>query len=161
MIEEHAIVVSVSGDDAMLEIVRKKPCGLCGKSRGCGISLWGKLFNHKSEFVASNNIGAKVGDTVIVGVDEQALLKGSMKIYGMPLLALLAGALLAMAFLPAGASAIQKDTYAVIGAAVGLVLSLLWLKGHAAGQSWNPSHQPVILRTDNQTVVNLKCERGE
>lgn len=161
MIEEHAIVVSVSGETAMLEIVRKKPCGLCGKSRGCGISLWGKLFNHKSEFRATNSIGAKAGDSVIVGVDEQALLKGSMKIYGLPLLALLVGALLSMTFLPADATAMQKDTYAVVGAAAGLVLSLLWLKGHAAGQTWNPSHQPVILRTDNQTVVNLKCERGE
>ncbi|PKO26200.1 MAG: Fis family transcriptional regulator [Betaproteobacteria bacterium HGW-Betaproteobacteria-8] len=161
MIEEHAIVVSVSGDAAMLEIVRKKPCGLCGKSRGCGISLWGKLFNHKSEFKATNNIGAKVGDSVIVGVDEQALLKGSMTIYGIPMLALLLGALLGMVFLPQAASASQKDIYAVIGAAIGLAMSLLWLKGHAAGHAYDPSHQPVILRVDNQVVMNLKCERGE
>ncbi len=161
MIEEHAIVVSASGDAAMLEIVRKKPCGLCGKSRGCGISLWGKLFNHKSEFRATNNIGAKVGDSVIVGLEEQALLKGSMTIYGIPLLALFLGALLGMAFLPQDASAIQKDIYAVIGAATGLVLSLLWLKGHSAGRAYSPGHQPVILRVDNQVVMSLKCERGE
>lgn len=161
MIEEHAIVVSVSGDSAMLEVIRKKPCGLCGKSRGCGISLWGKLFNHQSAFKASNGIGAKVGDSVVVGVDEQALLRGSMKIYGLPLLALLVGAMLALLFLPAGASAGEKDIYTVAGAAIGLVLSLLWLKGHATGQTWNASHQPVILRADDRIVVNLKCERGE
>lgn len=161
MIEEHAIVVSVSGDSAMLEVVRKKPCGLCGKSRGCGISLWGKLFNHQSAFQANNSIGAKVGDSVIVGVDEQALLKGSMKIYGIPLLALLIGAFLALLFVPNGASAGVRDTYAVVGAAFGLVLSLIWLKGHAAGRTWHASHQPVILRTDGKDVVNLKCERGE
>lgn len=161
MIEEHAIVVSVSGDAAMLEIIRKKPCGLCGKSRGCGISLWGKLFNHKSEFKATNTIGAKVGDNVIVGVEEQALLKGSMTMYGIPLLALLLGALLGMVFLPADAAASQKDAYAVIGATIGLGLSLVWLKGHSAGRVYSSSHQPIILRTDNQVVMNLKCERGE
>ncbi|MDP2247436.1 MAG: SoxR reducing system RseC family protein [Nitrosomonadales bacterium] len=161
MIEEHAIVVSVQDGDAMLEIVRKTPCGLCGKSRGCGISLWGKLFNHKSVFKATNDIGAKVGDSVIVGVEEQALLKSSMTIYGIPLVALFLGAVTGIAFLPQEASAAQKDIYTVIGAATGLVLSLLWLKGHSAGRPFNPSHQPVILRADNQIMMNLQCERGE
>jgi sigma-E factor negative regulatory protein RseC len=160
MIEEHAIVVSVSGDSAMLEIIRKTPCGLCGKSRGCGISLWGKLFNHKSEFRATNSIGAKVGDNVVVGVEEQALLKSSMTIYAFPLAALLLGAFLGMAFLPQEAASGQKDAYAVVGAAIGLALSLLWLKGHSLGRPYSSSHQPVILRADNQ-VMNLKCERGE
>jgi sigma-E factor negative regulatory protein RseC len=158
MIEEHAIVVGVQDDDAMLEIVRKTPCGLCGKSRGCGISLWGRLFNHKSEFKASNNIGAKVGDSVIVGVEEQALLKSSMTIYGIPLLALLLGAVAGIAFLPQDAGAVQKDIYTVIGAATGLALGLLWLKGHSAGRPFNPTHQPVILRADNQVMMNLQCE---
>lgn len=161
MIEEHAIVVGVEKDAAMLEIIRKTPCGLCGKSRGCGISLWGKLFNHKSVFKASNSIGAKVGDNVIVGIEEHALLRSSMTIYGVPLAALLVGAVLGIAFLPQDAEAAQKDIYTVIGAAIGLVLSLIWLKGHSAGQPFNPSHQPVILRADNQIMMNLQCERGE
>jgi sigma-E factor negative regulatory protein RseC len=161
MIEEHAIVVDVRDDDAMLEIVRKTPCGLCGKSRGCGISLWGKLFNHKSVFKATNNIGAKVGDGVIVGLEEQALLKSSMTIYGIPLAALLLGAMVGIVFLPQEAGAAQKDIYTVIGAAAGLMLGLLWLKGHSAGRPFNPDHQPVILRADVQMMTNLQCERGE
>ena len=44
MIKENAIVVSIDKDVASLEIVRNKPCGLCGQSRGCGISIWGRLF---------------------------------------------------------------------------------------------------------------------
>lgn len=161
MIEEHAIVVGVEQDVAMLEIIRKTPCGLCGKSRGCGISLWAKLFNHKSVFKATNNIGAKVGDNVIVGIEEHALLRSSMTIYGVPLASLLIGAVIGIGFLPQEASATQKDVYTVIGALIGLSLSILWLKGHAAGQSFNPNHRPVILRTDNQIMMNLQCERGE
>ncbi|MDZ4097096.1 MAG: SoxR reducing system RseC family protein [Methylophilaceae bacterium] len=161
MIEEHAIVVGVESNAAMLEIIRKTPCGLCGKSRGCGISLWAKLFNHKSVFKATNSIGAKVGDNVIVGIEENALLKSSMTIYGIPLASLLIGAVIGIAFLPQDASAAQKDIYTVMGAVVGLSLSLLWLKGHSIGQTFNPNHQPVILRADNQVVMNLQCERGE
>jgi sigma-E factor negative regulatory protein RseC len=161
MIEEHAVVVDVRNDEAMLEIVRKSPCGLCGKTRGCGISLWGKLFNHKSVFKAGNQIGARIGDHVIVGVEEHAMLKSSMLIYGIPLAALLLGALLGMALLPADAGAVSKDVYALTGAATGLVLGLLWLKGRAAGQSFNPGHQPVILRVDDGAAIHFKCERGE
>ena len=106
MIEEHAIVVDVRKDEAMLEIVRQRPCGLCGKTRGCGISLWGKLFNHTSVFKADNRIGATVGDNVVVGVEEHALLRNSMSIYGIPLAAVLAGALLGMA---AAAGALKPE----------------------------------------------------
>jgi sigma-E factor negative regulatory protein RseC len=161
MIEEHAIVVGVEHDAALLEIIRKTPCGLCGKSRGCGISLWAKLFNHKSVFKATNRIGAKIGDNVIVGIEEHALLRSSLAIYGIPLLSLLVGAALGMVFLPPDPSAVQKDIYTIIGALIGLSLSLLWLKGHAAGQTFNPNHQPVILRADNQIMINVECERGE
>jgi sigma-E factor negative regulatory protein RseC len=160
MIEEHAIVVGVEQDAAMLEIIRKTPCGLCGKSRGCGISLWAKLFNHKSVFKATNSIGAKVGDNVIVGIEENALLRSSMTIYGIPLVSLVLGAVIGIVFLPQAASAAQKDIYTVIGAAIGLLLSLLWLKGHSLGQTFNPDHQPVILRADDQAMMNLQCERG-
>lgn len=161
MLEEHAVVVGVEGDGALLEIVRKTPCGLCGKSRGCGIALWGKMFHHKSVFKAKNQIGATVGDHVIVGVEENALLRSSAMLYGIPLGALLAGAFIAMAFLPEGANSGQKDIYAVIGALIGLASSLLWLKGNVLGQSIGSHDQPVILRADHRGVMNIKCERGE
>jgi sigma-E factor negative regulatory protein RseC len=161
MIEEHAIVVDVRKDEAMLEIVRQRPCGLCGKTRGCGISLWGKLFNHTSVFKADNRIGATVGDNVVVGVEEHALLRNSMSIYGIPLAAVLAGALLGMVLVPADAGTARQDVFALIGAVLGLLLSLVWLKRHAAGQRSNPMHQPVILRLDDQKTIHLKCERGE
>jgi len=83
-----------------------------------------------------------------------------MTIYGIPLLTLLIGAVIGIAFLPQDPSAAQKDIYTVIGSVVGLSLGLFWLKGHSVGQTFNPNHQPVILRADNQVVMNLQCERG-
>ena len=145
MIEEQAIVVGVENDVTMLEVVRRTPCGLCGQTRGCGISLWGRLFGHRPNiFKAVNQIDAKVGDSVIVGIEEQALLISSLTVYGIPLVTMLAGA-----------------RNAVIGAVVGLMLGLLWVKGHTAGRSLDARYRPVILRTANNGVINLKCERGE
>jgi sigma-E factor negative regulatory protein RseC len=147
MIEESAIVVDLEQDVAKLEIVRRTPCGICGQTRGCGISLWGRLFGHRNNiFKAHNQINAKVGDSVIVGIEEQALLASSLMVYGIPLIAMLAGALLAGGIFADDAS--HSDRYAVIGSILGLALGLLWLKGHAAGRSMNARYQPVILRAD-------------
>lgn len=148
MIEEHAVVVGVEQDVAMLEVVRRTPCGLCGQTRGCGISLWGRLFGHKPNiFRAVNQINARVGDSVIVGIEEQALLRSALTVYGVPLLAMLAGALLAGAVFPGDALEISHaDRNAVIGAAAGLILGLLWVKGHVAGRSLDARYRPVILR---------------
>ncbi|TSA50414.1 MAG: Fis family transcriptional regulator [Nitrosomonadales bacterium] len=144
MIEEQAVVIRVDQDQAYLEIVRRSPCGLCGQTRGCGISLWGRLFGHRqSMFQASNGIAARAGDNVVVGVEEKALLASSLAVYGMPLLALLAGTALGTGLAPAAAA---RDLYSVLGAVAGLLLGLLWLKGHAAGRGMDARYRPVILR---------------
>lgn len=156
MIEEHAIVVDVDNDTAMLEIVRKTPCGLCGQTRGCGISLWGRLFGHRSNiFKAVNQINAKAGDAVIVGIEEQALLFSSMLVYGIPLATLLVGALLAGVIVP---SELHADRNAIIGAALGLVLGLLWVKAHSAGRGLDARYRPVILRAGDRSAIILKCK---
>lgn len=161
MIEEHAIVVGIDNDAAKLEIVRRTPCGICGQTRGCGISIWGRLFGHKPNiFKAVNQINAKVGDSVIVGIEEQALLTSSMTVYGIPLVAMLAGALIAGALF-AGEVSGHADRNAVIGAVLGLVFGLLWVKGHTAGRSLDARYRPVILRTGDNGLIKLKCERGE
>ena len=71
MIEEYAIVTKSAGTTATLEIERRTACGLCGQKRGCGNATWGKMLGHDShDFTAENQIHAKVGDSVVVGIDE-------------------------------------------------------------------------------------------
>ena len=70
MVEEQAVVVDIDNEDAMLEVIRRTPCSLCGQTRGCGVSLWGKLFRHRPHiFKAANQVKARVGDLVIVGIE--------------------------------------------------------------------------------------------
>jgi len=60
MIEEQAIVIKASKELVTLEVVRSKPCGLCGQVRGCGNSIWGKIFSHQSGLIETrNNLNAK------------------------------------------------------------------------------------------------------
>ncbi len=158
MIEERAVILSLdnatsdstTSTTATLEIERKTACGLCGQTRGCGNSIWGKLFAHQSTaFKAQNRINAKVGDSVIVGINEKALLKSAMLLYILPLATMLIGAILAKQF-----SATELS--AMLGAATGLLLGLLWVKGHTVFSSYFKLQQPVILRlATDELVVSL------
>jgi sigma-E factor negative regulatory protein RseC len=160
MIEERAVILSLeretndtaSNDStAILEIERKSACGLCGQTRGCGNSIWGKLFAHQSTaFKAQNRINAKVGDSVIVGINEKALLKSALLLYILPLVTMLIGAILASQIHDTNGSA-------MIGAAAGLVLGLLWVKGHTLSSSYFRLQQPVILRLAFQDTVVKFC----
>ena len=146
MIEEHAVILSLQSEPsqtqttATLEIERKTACGLCGQTRGCGNSIWGKLFGHQTTaFKAQNRINAKVGDSVIVGINEKALLKSALLLYILPLVTLFFGAILASQLW-------QTDGSTMLGAAIGLVLGLLWVKGHTMSNRYFSLQQPVILR---------------
>ena len=154
MIEERAVILSLDNNSgipsATLEIERKNACGLCGQTRGCGNSIWGKLFaHHSTAFKAQNHINAKVGQSVIVGINETALLKSALLLYILPLVTLFLGAILATKI-------ISTDLSAMIGAVVGLVLGLIWVKGHTMSNSYFRLQQPVILRVAFQeTVINF------
>jgi sigma-E factor negative regulatory protein RseC len=157
MIEERAVILSLDNPlsdstvntTATLEIERKTACGLCGQTRGCGNSIWGKLFAHQSTaFKAQNRINAKVGDSVIVGINEQALLKSALLLYILPLATMLIGAILAKQL-----SATELGS--MLGALAGLILGLLWVKGHTMSSSYFRLQQPVILRLAADEFVVL------
>lgn len=152
MIEERAVILSLEVNpsqtetSATLEIERKTACGLCGQTRGCGNALWGKLFAHKSAaFKAKNRINAKVGQSVIVGIDEQALLKSALLLYMLPLVSMLITSILAMQWFGSNLSAI-------VGALLGLVLGWLWVRGYSASSRYMMLQQPEILRLVNDDV---------
>ena len=153
MIEERAIILSLNSETSLaestatLEIERKTACGLCGQTRGCGNSIWGKLFAHQSTaFKAQNRINAKVGDSVIVGINESALLKSALLLYILPLASMLIGAILATQIY-------DTNGYAMLGALLGLVLGFVWVKGHTMSSSYFKLQQPVILRLATQETT--------
>jgi sigma-E factor negative regulatory protein RseC len=93
---------------------------------------------------AWNHGGAQVGDSVIIGLDETALIRGSLAVYAMPLLSMFAGGLLGV---------LLSEQWAVSGEALtlglgvaGLITGLLWLKGFSRRIRDDSRYQPVVLR---------------
>jgi sigma-E factor negative regulatory protein RseC len=124
MIEEEAIVIKASKENVTLEVVRSKPCGLCGQVRGCGNSIWGKIFSHRTGYIETrNHLNAKLGDVVILGIDETLMLKSSLMLYGVPLMLMFLGMVTANTF--------AKETtelYVLLGAVMGLFLGVVLIK---------------------------------
>ncbi len=160
MIEEQAVVIEIKGDQAMLEIERSQPCGLCGATRGCGISMWARIFGqHRGMFSAVNSLQVKTGDRVIVGVEETALLSSSLIAYILPLVLLCLGAWLIPQIMNVEAVDRQSsDLYAVMGAAVGLIGGLLIIKFLTDGKRLIGRYQPVMLRR-SEVVFIQQCSR--
>ena len=124
MIEEQAVVIFKEDDQVSVEIMRTKPCGLCGKTQGCGNSIWGKIFSHKrNKLSIKNNIGVKVGDRVMLTIEENYLLRSSLLLYGLPLLFLFIG----MVFMD---TITQKnsDLWVLVGAIFGMLSGLILVK---------------------------------
>lgn len=144
MIEEFAVVTQRVNENVTLEIERRTACGLCGQKRGCGNATWGKLLGHKaSEFSAKNAIDANVGDSVVVGIEERAVLSSVFYLYIVPLLTMLIGAVLADTLL-------DNEFYVILAASLGLVLGFAWVKGHLVGygrvKKSDAKYQAVVLR---------------
>jgi len=138
MIETRARVIEIGNGVAMVEAERQAGCGHCDTEKGCGKSAMSKLFcANPRRFEVIDPVGAKVGDEVWIGVRDGALLKGSFAVYGVPMLALLAGSLAGNAW--------GGDGAAVLGGAIGLVLGFLWARYYSSINRGNPRFQPYIL----------------
>ena len=153
MITENAIVVSIVKDQTWIETQRKSVCGQCSASKGCGTSVLSKVIGNKlSTMKAINNINAKVGDEVVVGLNEKSLLKGAFMTYFMPLLYLFLFSFVGQ--LVSTNLQINNSELLIIGFAIsGFYLGLRRLKRFSTSIADDENYQPVILKKSNPSSV--------
>ncbi len=144
MIEEQAQVVDIKEGRLILQAQTQSSCGGCEVSKGCGTSLLAKVVGRKfTHFQAENNINAKIGDTVVVGIAEDALLKGSVVMYVLPIFSMLIFALLADFLL---ADEQYRDLIIAACAVMGMITGALTSKWYFQRQSSAQLFSPVVLR---------------
>lgn len=147
MIEESATVVSTGDGFAIVETQQRAACGSCQQADGCSTSLLSALFKRRhNQLRVQNPIGAQAGERVIIGLQEQTLLKVSFTAYLLPLASMLLAAIalqrLAERFLlPLG------ELPAIGGGLLGIIIGLMILRRLAAGRLSAADCQAVILRS--------------
>ena len=159
MIEESATVTRIDGEWAWLQTERNSSCGKCSAQSGCGISLLDKFGKPRQQQVkALNRANAQCGDQVIVGLDEQALVRGSAMVYLSPLAGLFGGAALGEALAPYNSLLAAEPTSILLGLA-GLAGGLFYLHHYSRRNSADPRYQPIVLRTQPLQAMPVELLR--
>jgi sigma-E factor negative regulatory protein RseC len=145
MIEERARVIAVEDNQLLLEAETRAACNACAAKQGCGTSVLSKWIGRKfTRFQAANTVNARVGDEVVVGLAEEAMLKGSVLVYLLPLLAMIGFALLADSLVSADTA--SRDLLVLISAIAGFALMLVISRLFLSTGSNKSKLTPVVLR---------------
>lgn len=128
-------------------------CARCAAGRGCGAGLFGKLLRRRPvELEFDNQVGARTGQAVIVGVPEALYLGLVFRFYLMPLLAGLAGAAaghyLGVVF---GADTAGGDALTLLAAVAAGAAALRWTRNRPA--EFLPDSAVHLLRVADSTEL--------
>lgn len=145
MLTEHGAVIEVNGEMAWVETQRASVCQVCSAKKACGSAVLSNVLGVKRTRVkAINKMQAKVGDQVTLGLNESALVKGAFLLYAVPLIALIALAVIGDG-LGRYLQMEESDMLAVLFAGIGFFLSVFWLRRYARRLSCREQYQPVIV----------------
>ena len=140
MATEHGIVIRTDSGEAWVKTVKSGSCEGCSARGSChSLSDSGEM-----EVNAINEVGAKVGDRIVISFQTSALLKATFLIYVFPILFLVIGAALGQQtapyfnFNPSGFSAMVG--FSLFFAAV------LVIKFKATKMAKKNEYRPKIIR---------------
>lgn len=141
MIEEQGRVVAVEPGAVWVETLRKSTCSSCSVKAGCGQGLLEQLgaSGRRGYVRALSDLQLNAGDTVIIGVREDLLVRGSLLVYLLPLFGLFAAAVLAEQI---GLS----EPWVILSALFGFLFACCAVRWRSRVTAGDPALQPVVLR---------------
>lgn len=152
MIEEQAQVTKAEGDFVEILTEKRSACGSCSAKAGCGTSLLSTWFpQRRLTLRLRNDVGAKCGDSVIVGLDEGLLQRSSLLLYALPLAGFLSGAV-------AGEYGFQfvglhSELGAVLMGLLGLSATLVLVRNQSVGQKTGGNRGVRLLRVTRRSTT--------
>jgi len=147
VIEQTATVRREEGEFVWVEAQVAGGCRSCASGgHGCGASTLARALGGRVRRIrVRNDKGSHFGDTVLLGMDERAIVRGSFLLYAIPVLAMLAGGMVAalcggLLGLPGG------DAVEAMGAATGLTGGILYARRSLAAGLGGYRYEAVMLR---------------
>ena len=140
MIEETAVVIEVEEHQVLLQTQRKSACNACSVKAGCGTSTLAKVVGKRSsQFLVEKTLDVRVGDRVIVAIDEDALVQGSLLIYLLPIIfMILSGMLAELVFV--------TELITILSTLAGFILALFAVRFLLTGNHFKNKIQPHLIR---------------
>ncbi|BEH13690.1 SoxR reducing system RseC family protein [Marinobacter shengliensis] len=146
MITETGKVVALSGDSVWVQTIRVSACQSCSARVGCGQRALAKVSGGRAnQVLVANTVGARVGDEVVIGIDEQSLLAASLAVYGAPLLMMVLASIAGYRWLGG------TDAAAILGALAGLGAGFWWVRRWQRRSG--DKYQPRLIRVNSTHSV--------
>jgi sigma-E factor negative regulatory protein RseC len=142
MIEESAVVVRIDNHQVWVESGANSACSGCLQKASCTTNAIGSVLKKKSVPVDCD-IQLETGDQVMVAIDENLLLRASLLLYLVPLIALFTGAGMADWLLPD--NAMYADLWIAVSAVLSFLASL-WLINKAQSLLILSYARPAVVR---------------
>lgn len=157
MIKETGRVVAVEDAAIWVETIRQSTCQSCSVQKGCGHGILANLSAGRQHHVRAlpgqfNLVDIQIDDQVEISIPERLLVMGALTVYLLPLLSLLAGAVLATYWLPE--ALLNTDAVGFIGAAVGFCLGLFGVKCHSRLHRDDDRLQPVVIAIQLRPAIS-------
>lgn len=134
-------MVALEPGAVWVETDRRSTCSACSARNACGKGLFNQLGRQrKGRVLALTDDVYAMGDGVVIGIPENLLLRSAVLVYLLPLLGLMALALLADGLGLA-------EPLVILAALLGFVSVWLWLRRQTRRLSALPENQPVVLRS--------------
>jgi len=122
MIEEHALIIALQGDQVVLQIQRQNSCQSCEVSGVCGTGSLGRLLGVRQQnILLQNDHKLSVGEKVIIGLPEKHLIYAGFLMYLLPLISLIFFAIISDYLF--GATQWANVVASLAGLGLGLVFS--------------------------------------
>lgn len=146
MLEQAAEVLVADPGSTWVRAVESSGCGSCG-GQGCSTRRIAELFRRDARgFQVDSEFPLMPGERVVIGIPDGSVLAGALRVYGLPLVAMLLGALLSQAW-------VTGDASALVGLLAGGGLGFLLARSGRAAR-------PVVLRRDTPDTRTIHLTKG-
>ncbi|HEX9113576.1 MAG TPA: SoxR reducing system RseC family protein [Nitrospirota bacterium] len=138
MIEEEGVVAEVEGNIAKVVVLKKSACEQCAAAGVCHPG-------DQEYLEAANPLNAVKGQKVKVVIAPQMYLKASLILYGIPMTALIAGAIIAKNIAAPYVGEEQSDLWAFIAGMACTVISFVFIRFYNKKVEKTQKYKPVIV----------------
>lgn len=149
MLVETGRVVAVDTEGLWVETIRESTCGSCAAQKGCGHGILSRFGSGRRAYVhvlwgGITSDDCAVDDQVRISIPEDVILRGSLVVYMLPLVCMLAGAAAGATLLP-----LAGEWPAAIGAILGFAAGFVLVRWHAWRHRADRTLQPTLLEVLN------------
>lgn len=157
MILESGRVVAIEAKGLWVETIQRSTCNSCQLQKGCGHSALAKFGASASRlWVLLDDRDANhfnLGDEVQIGVPEEVIAGGSLFVYILPLLVMIAAML--------AAQSVQfSEGLTAICALLGLLVGAAIVRGCSHLIRFDSRLQPVLVDAQTRVQVSARCAQG-